>query len=1034
MYSGSAPDQRFVTAFPAAHSPPMNSIQFPPFAKRHLRDESQSSFGPPLPCKLRRSGTSLFLTLASAILMVAEFLAASAKAEPPTERPSRENASSKATKETVKEPARTSKTTPVASVQAAPAQANLGLSPQVSLASPYNYATHHYNAKRQGWIANETLLNPTNVASSSFGLLWNSTPFATAVLGGSTRIPHVFASSLYVENVTMTAGSFTGGTFNVVYSVTTNGDIYAVSAAPSGFVPAGTTLWSGRISTANNDNQDSVPRGFLSTPTIDVNRNPPTLYACAETPTGWQVYAVNITNGTLLTGWPIFLNDSTLAVPGVMVNGPAPFGPTNQEGQRGGLNLNPDGTKLYIPMGDYNDGSNGYLIVINPFTPSVVSAFSTGGPNPSGGAPNAGIWASGGPAIDDNGNIFVTTGNIAIPSPSAPPFGTPAANVWSMSLLEFGPSLPLALNGTYTPWNYMYMDVNDVDLAGGGAIVLPDVQQGNVLHTVAVGGKQGNAYLLNRDQLPGSLTSRPNNPTPLPNMDQSLLPPTGFLIYSQMYPADTTGVGPLNVFGPYSENSNQTNFAKSRTTPACFQGADGTVYIIHTGATKRGVNDQQPVTPCIARLKVNTAPSANPYLTVDAYESTQVYYSPGSPIVTSNGPNNAIAWNLDTGVGVYRGTSLVNTKPYLVAVNATSTPLQTLFRSAATTSSSSLAGSLHSGGKYNEPSSARGKVFVGTDRIQTFGISSNVLAISAGGTASGKFVADAYFSGGTTGSTTNTIDRSGVTNAALPSVYQHSRRGTSTTGFQYIFPGLNSGTAYSVHLHFCDPISTAVGQRIFNVSINGAMVLTNYDIFAQTAVSNTAFDEVFCAVADSNGKVTITFAPGTASFPMVSGIEINAMPDSIAQQKWDDWLAQNGLYNAQAAVTGPIAALAGPDDSPANDGIPNLSKYAANVNPLVVDSSRVSAPQMSIVDVGGGIRYLQYTFRELISSDSVGLSFQIETTPTLSPANWTAQPASIFSVVATGDGITQTATLRLNSPIPNGTDTLFARLRTTVAP
>jgi hypothetical protein len=273
-----------------------------------------------------------------------------------------------------------------------------------------------------------------------------------------------------------------------------------------------------------------------------------------------------------------------------------------------------------------------------------------------------------------------------------------------------------------------------------------------------------------------------------------------------------------------------------------------------------------------------------------------------------------------------------------------------------------------------------------------------------------------------------------VTNPAPVSVYQHSRRGTTNSGFQYTFPGLNSGTPYSVHLHFCDPSSSAAGQRIFNVSINGATVLSNYDIFAQAGAANTAFDEVFNAVADFNGNVTIVFSPGSASFPMVSGIEINAMPDSIAQEKWDDWLAQKGLFNAQASIGGPIAAQAGPDDSPANDGLPNLLKYAANVNPMVVDSSRVSAPQMSIFDAGGGTRYLQYTFRQLIASDAAGLSFQIETTPTLTPTNWMVQAASIVSVVATGDGITQTATLRLNLPIPNGTTTLFARLRTTVAP
>ena len=419
---------------------------------------------------------------------------------------------------------------------------------------------------------------------------------------------------------------------------------------------------------------------------------------------------------------------------------------------------------------------------------------------------------------------------------------------------------------------------------------------------------------------------------------------------------------------------------------------------------------------------MNTSPSANPYLTVDAYENTQVYYSPGSPIITSNGTSNFVAWNLDTGVGVYRGNSLVNTKPYLVAVNATSTPVTTLFRSAA--------GTLHAGGKYNEPSTARGKIFVGTDRIQVLGVTSNVLGVSAGGTASGKYLADVYFGGGSAGSTGNSITLSQVTNPAPASVYQHSRNGTSTVGFQYVFPGLVPQSSYSVRLHFCDPSSTATGQRVFTVTINGATVLSSYDIFAQAGAANTARAEPFNAVADSNGRISVVFLPVSGPGPMVSAIEINALPTNVGEEAWYDWLWQNGLYSAQAAIAGPIGVLAKPDASPANDGIANLWKYTAGLNPNLVDSSRVSVPQMSLFDAGGGVKFVQFSFRELIATPA-GLSFVIETTPTLTPSNWTAQPATQVSAVATGDGVTQTVTLRLNAPV--STSQLFARMRSTLA-
>jgi hypothetical protein len=51
--------------------------------------------------------------------------------------------------------------------------------------------------------------------------------------------------------------------------------------------------------------------------------------------------------------------------------------------------------------------------------------------------------------------------------------------------------------GTYTPWNYCQMEQNDIDLAGGGVIVLPDLSavSTSTPHLITFGGKQGNQYL-----------------------------------------------------------------------------------------------------------------------------------------------------------------------------------------------------------------------------------------------------------------------------------------------------------------------------------------------------------------------------------------------------------------------------------------------------------------------------------------------------------------------------------------------------------
>ncbi len=153
-----------------------------------------------------------------------------------------------------------------------------------------------------------------------------------------------------------------------------------------------------------------------------------------------------------------------------------------------------------------------------------------------------------------------------------------------------------------------------------------------------------------------------------------------------------------------------------------------------------------------------------------------------------------------------------------------------------------------------------------------------ILAIAAGGPAESNsaggdysFVADQDFSGGGDNSVTSAtinLTQPGA-NAAPMAVYQHARAGT----FTYTIPGLAAGTQYPVLLHFAETYFTAAGARVFNVSINGATVLSNFDIYATVGV-NAALVEQFTATANSSGQIVIAFTQGTANQPVVSGIEI----------------------------------------------------------------------------------------------------------------------------------------------------------------
>jgi len=141
--------------------------------------------------------------------------------------------------------------------------------------------------------------------------------------------------------------------------------------------------------------------------------------------------------------------------------------------------------------------------------------------------------------------------------------------------------------------------------------------------------------------------------------------------------------------------------------------------------------------------------------------------------------------------------------------------------------------------------------------------------INCGGPAVSPFVADKDFTGGSTIDHANTIDLSGVTNPAPMAVYQTARIG----GFTYTIPGFTAGASHTVRLHFAETFWTSVGSRIFNVSINGTQVLSNFDVFAAAGAKNKAVIEQFTVHVNSSGQYVIQFTT-VRDHSLISGIEV----------------------------------------------------------------------------------------------------------------------------------------------------------------
>ncbi|WP_226163610.1 malectin domain-containing carbohydrate-binding protein, partial [Hymenobacter terricola] len=148
-----------------------------------------------------------------------------------------------------------------------------------------------------------------------------------------------------------------------------------------------------------------------------------------------------------------------------------------------------------------------------------------------------------------------------------------------------------------------------------------------------------------------------------------------------------------------------------------------------------------------------------------------------------------------------------------------------------------------------------------------------VYRLNAGGpqlaTSIGTFAADSYFAPapGIVYNTTAAI--AGTTDDAL---YQTERNGSS---FSYAIP-VSSGQQYRVVLHFAELYWTAVGQRLFDVSLEGTKVLDNYDIFKK-AGAFTSTTETFAFTAADN-TLNLAFsalgADGGVDNAKISAIEV----------------------------------------------------------------------------------------------------------------------------------------------------------------
>ena len=436
--------------------------------------------------------------------------------------------------------------------------------------------TYHNDIARTGQNLNEIILNTGNVTSAKFGKV-----------GFDTMDGHVDAQPLYASSVAV-PGS---GTHNILIAASEHDSVYAFDADSGSTISQTSMLKAGETTSDDRHcNQITPEIGVTSTPVIDRTRGPNgVVYVVAMSKDGSGVYHQRVHALDLALGSEIFA------------------GPVDVQATYPGTGDGSDGTNVSFDPGQYAERAglllmNGILYTgwtshcdIRPYTGWII-AYDAGTlaqtsvldvtPNGNEGS----IWMAGaGLAADSSGNIYFLDAN-GLFDATLDSNGFPSSGDYGNAFMKLSTSAGLAVADYFEMENQSAENGSDTDLGSGGAMVLPDLNDGagNTLHLAVGAGKDGVLYLVNRDSM-GKFTS--NNSA----------------IYQQV-----GGQLPGGIFG----------------MPAYF---NGTVFYGSVGNTLQAF----PIT----NAKLAT--------TATAHTSTSFEYPGATPSVSANGTSNGIVWAVE---------------------------------------------------------------------------------------------------------------------------------------------------------------------------------------------------------------------------------------------------------------------------------------------------------------------------------------------------------------------------------------------------
>jgi len=347
--------------------------------------------------------------------------------------------------------------------------------------------TYHDDAMRSGQDLSESVLTPQNVATASFGKL--------RILAADGVVD---ATPLIVSGLTIA-----GSKRNVVYVASEHDSVYAYDA-DTGALLAQVSLLGSAESTSDTRGCDQVsPQiGITSTPVIDRASGPNgTLYVVAMSRDAGGTYHQRLHALDLLT-----LADR---LPPQEIQARAPGNGPNSDG--GMLQFDPKqykeraalllaGGRIYLAFASHCDIApyNGWIMAYDETSLAQTHVLQIT-PNGIDGA----IWDTGGMAADSAANIYAPVGNGTFDT-TLDGAGMPGQQDFGNAALKISTSgATLAIADYFTPANTVSESANDIDFGSGSMLLLVDQLDaaGTVHHLLVAGGKDGNLYLLDRDDM-----------------------------------------------------------------------------------------------------------------------------------------------------------------------------------------------------------------------------------------------------------------------------------------------------------------------------------------------------------------------------------------------------------------------------------------------------------------------------------------------------------------------------------------------------